>query len=109
MIISNKVTCFFKEKLLGFEFISNSNKENNKNTNSYYLVMIDIRTLRMHKIGENHHCYNDKNPNVYCITDRNNKNGNIVYVNEQIASKIKNLVHQCLTNDSNSPTIEITE
>ena len=109
MIISNKVTCFIKEKLLGFEFISNSNKENNKNTNSYYLVMIDMRTLRMHKIGENHHCYNDKNPNVYCITDRNNKNGNIVYVNEQIASKIKNLVHQCLTNDSNSPTIEITE
>ena len=109
MIISNKVTCFIKEKLLGFEFISNSNKENNKNTNSYYLVMIDMRTLRMHKIGENHHCYNDKNPNVYCITDRNNKNGNIVYVNEQIASKIKNLVHQCFTNDSNSPTIEITE
>ena len=106
MIISNKVTCFVTEKLLGFEFISNSNKENNKNTSSYhYLVMIDIRTLRMHKIGENH--------NVYCITDHNNKNGNIVYVNEQIASQIKNLVHQCLTkcltNKSNSPTIEITE
>lgn len=109
MIISNKVTCFLKEKLLGFEFVSNPNKENEKNASSYYLVMIDIRSLRMHKLGENHHCYNEKNPNVYCITDCNNKNGNIVYVNEQIAFEIKNIVHQCLTNDSNSPTIEITE
>lgn len=110
MIISNKVTCFVTEKLLGFELISNQNKENNKNTSSYhYLVMIDMRTLRMHKIGENHHCYNEKNSNVYCITDHNNKNGNIVYVNEQIASKIKNLVHQCLTNSTNYLTIEITE
>lgn len=109
MIISNKVTCFVKEKLFGFELISNSNKENKKNASSYYLVMIDIRSLRMHKLGENHHCYNDKNPNVYCITDHNNKNGNIVYVNEQIASKIKNLVHQCLTNSTNYLTIEITE
>lgn len=71
--------------------------------------MIDMRSLRMHKMGENHHCYNEKNPNVYCITDCNNKNGNVVYVNEQIASKIKNLVHQCLTNSTNYLTIEITE
>ena len=38
MIISNKVTCFVTEKLLGFEFISNSNKENNKNTSSYHYL-----------------------------------------------------------------------
>ena len=46
---------------------------------------------------------------MFIATDCNNKNGNVVYVNEQIASKIKNLVHQCLTNSTNYLTIEITE